>query len=258
MKRLQSAGSAARGIPGAGKLCRRGNVWSRLDEHHIKGGCWYLHPWVPLAWGLLHRGCGGWYGIAVAVAGMVPALQPYRLQYLTRDKLKQKPPERIKNGNVRVKFGGNKDMDLNPCWLLPRDRQGRQQLCQGPTRGLAPPAPAALACACADGEARLESLKSCMAGSILHWDCWPWTSCCFDLQLQKQILQELPIAQLCCHVELGVMARITLGASPCANHRLAPTGDWDAGLRTPAHGPCTQSSLTAGSDTGCTLATFGR
>lgn len=106
-----------------------------------RGGCWYLHLWVPLAWGLLHRGCGGWYGIAAAVAGIVPALQNCRLQHLTRDELNQIPPERIKNGNVKGKFSGNRDMDPDPCWLLPRDRQGRQGLCQGPTHDLAPPAP---------------------------------------------------------------------------------------------------------------------
>lgn len=44
----------------------------------------------------------------------------------------------------------------------------------------------------------------------------PQTSCSFGLQLQKRILQEFPIAQPCCRARSGVMAQITLGASPLA------------------------------------------
>lgn len=126
------------------------------------GGVSICTPGCPLhregGRGGVHGGRGGWGGIAAAIAGAAPATPPHELRHLTRDKLNQTLPERIKSGNPGGKLHGNRDMDPNPSWLLPRDRQGHG-LCQGLTRGLAPLAPAVLACTRTRGEAGVEPQK---------------------------------------------------------------------------------------------------
>lgn len=196
----------------------------------LGGGCWHLLPWVPLAqregtgeaaWG--HGQCG----IAMAVAGMTPTTLLCRLRHLTGDKLNQALPERLKTGNLEAKFCGNRNMDPNSSWLLPRNRQGAvpgtymwlstsgsRSPCLHPYpwrhQAGAPEAP------CVWKQPSPGELDHGQAALLIH---------------RCKILR-FSTMQPCCHARLGVMAQITLVASPCpcANCPLGTAEDRDTGL----------------------------